>query len=461
MSITDLTTRLNRMQVSQRIGHVTGIRSGSVEVAGLGHVARVGDIVRITGNGGPRISGEVISIHHDHCQVMTYQEIHGNGIGGRATLEPVSGIRPSAGWLGHIVDAFGTAMRGGGIPQGDKVVGLRASPPPAVSRQPMGARMPTGIAAVDTLLPLARGQRIGVFAGSGVGKTTLLAEFARSSKADCVVFALIGERGRELRTFVEDVLGPAGFARSVVVCATSDQSPLIKRRAAWTAMAVAEYFRDCGRHVLLIVDSITRMAEAHREIALTAGETPSLHAFPPSTGGLISSYAERAGPGIDGKGDITAIFSVLVSGSDMEGPIADLTRGVLDGHIVLSRDIAERGRFPAIDILRSVSRSLPGVATDTENALIAEARRLLSAYDAAEPMIQTGLYTPGADAALDRAVELFPRLDAFLRRVGVDTPAEAFGDLAEILQIGQPGKVEARSPTAAAADAGAAIGKVG
>ena len=216
--------------------------------------------------------------------------------------------------------------------------------------------------------PIARGQRIGVFAGSGIGKSSLLADLARGIEADIVVYALIGERGRELRDFVDNVLGPEGMARAVVIAATSDQAPLIKRRAAWMAMAVAEVFRDQGKHVLLLLDSLTRFAEAHREIALTAGEAPTLRGFPPSTANLIAALCERAGPGPFGKGDITAVFSVLVAASDMDEPIADITRGVLDGHVVLDRGIAERGRFPAIDVRRSVSRSLPGIATEEENA---------------------------------------------------------------------------------------------
>ncbi|MEM9642832.1 MAG: flagellum-specific ATP synthase FliI, partial [Pseudomonadota bacterium] len=267
------------------------------------------------------------------------------------------------------------------------------------------------------------------FAGSGVGKSSLLAELARKTPADRVVLALIGERGRELRHFTDQVLGEAGLARSIVVAATSDQSPLIKRRAGWTAMAVAEALRDTGDDVLLLVDSLTRMAEAHREVALTAGEPASLRAYPPSTGGMIAALTERAGPGGAGQGDITAVFSVLVAGSDMDEPVADMTRGVLDGHIVLDREIAERGRYPAIDVRRSVSRSLPQAASADENTLILKARQTLATYEAAYPMVQAGLYVPGSDAAIDRALEIWPRLDAFFSQIGEATPATAFAAL--------------------------------
>ena len=288
----------------------------------------------------------------------------------------------------------------------------------------------------DTLLPLVRGQRIGLFAGSGVGKSTLLAGFARHVEADVAVIALIGERGRELREFVEDTLGPAGMARSIVIAATSDQSPLVRRRCAWAAMTVAEHFRDQGRQVLFIADSVTRLAEAHREVALAAGEPASLRGYPPSTAHLIMSLAERAGPGAEGTGDITAVFSVLVAGSDMEEPVADILRGVLDGHVVMDRAIAERGRYPAIDLLRSVSRSLPGAATAAENALIARARRLLGAYDRAEMMIQAGLYAAGSDPLVDAAIRVWPRLDAFLAEPAPDGIGAGFAQLAEILAPG-------------------------
>jgi flagellum-specific ATP synthase len=301
----------------------------------------------------------------------------------------------------------------------------------------LGERLETGTSVFNTLLPLVRGQRIGLFAGSGVGKSSLLGKFARGVSADVVVIALVGERGRELREFTERVLGPLGMARAVVVTATSDQSPLVRRRCMWTAMAVAEHFREQGLHVLLLADSITRFAEAHREVALAAGEQGNLRGFPPSTSHTIMSLAERAGPGADGAGDITAVFTVLVAGSDMEEPVADILRGVLDGHVVMDRAIAERGRFPAIDLLRSVSRSLPDAATAGENALIVEARRLLGAYERAEMMIQAGLYSSGSDPVVDAAIKVWPRLDAFLAADAPDGIDSSFQQLATCLALGR------------------------
>jgi len=301
------------------------------------------------------------------------------------------------------------------------------------ARRGLGARVNTGLAVFDTFLPLCRGQRIGLFAGSGVGKSSLLAQLAKGVDADVVVLALIGERSREVRDFVEETLGEEGRKRSVVVVSTCDEPAPLKRRAAQLALTTAEYFRDQGKHVLLLFDSVTRFADAYREIGLTAGETPSLRAYPPSTFRTVSSLAERAGPGGGKAGDITAVFTVLVAGSDMDEPIADMMRSILDGHVVLERSIAERGRFPAIDVRRSVSRSLPRAASDEENALLGNGRATIAAYEEAATMIQTGLYTRGSDAAIDRAVALWPALDHFVGEKSEDC-AHAFAALKSILQ---------------------------
>jgi flagellum-specific ATP synthase len=252
--------------------------------------------------------------------------------------------------------------------------------------------------------------------------------------ADIVVIAMIGERGRELRHFVDEVLGAKGLARAVVVAATSDQSPLLRRRCAWTAMAVAEHYRDAGHSVLFLAHSITRFSEAHREVAVAAGEAPVLRGYPPSTTHLITSLCERAGPGTATQGDITALFSVLVAGSDMDEPIADILRGVLDGHMVLDRAIAERGRFPAVDVLRSVSRSLPAAASKRENALLAMTRKMLGLYDANAMMIRAGLYTNGSDPEIDKAIQLYPEIEVFLAKEEADDPQRSFSQLELILR---------------------------
>lgn len=315
---------------------------------------------------------------------------------------------------------------------------MSLSPPPlaATKRRGLGPRLDTGLAPFDTFLPICKGQRIGLFAGSGVGKSSLIGDLAKGVEADIVIVALIGERSREVREFAEEVLNAPGRARAVIFASTCDEPAPSKRRGAHLAITAAEYFRDQGLHVLLLFDSITRYADAHREIALTAGETPSLRAYPPSTFRAIASLAERTGPGIDGAGDITAIFSVLVAGSDMDEPVADMVRGILDGHVVLDRDIAERGRFPAVNIRRSVSRSLPKAASAEENALLGEGRRLIAAYDEASAMIQTGLYANGSDPVIDRALKAWPKLDAFVSEKS-DHCGGSFGKLKAALDASE------------------------
>jgi flagellum-specific ATP synthase len=290
-----LAADLDRIVNHRRCGRVVSVGTAALEVAGLTHQARLGDAVTIDVDGG-RLTGEVVALAERYARVMTYGPSEGAAVGNRVTLERRDGAHPGAHWVGRIVDAFGAPLDGRPLAPGAVSAPLRRAPPEPASRKRLGPRLGTGLAVFDTILPLARGQRIGIFAGSGVGKSSLLADLARGVEADVVVFGLIGERGRELRHFVEDVLGD-GMARAVVIAATSDQSPLVKRRAAWMAMATAEVFRDEGRHVLLLLDSLTRFAEAHREVALTAGEAPSLRAFPPSTANLIAGLCERAGPG--------------------------------------------------------------------------------------------------------------------------------------------------------------------
>lgn len=410
------------LQPVARVGRIVEIGHGTLRVSGLTDAAALGDRVIIRHRPGPDIGGEVLRLAADGVTVLPDDTVEGLSIGTRVELAGRSEIAPDASWIGRIVDPFGRALDGRPLLPGPVPRPLRAAAPAAARRRRLGDRLETGVAAFNTLLPLVRGQRIGLFAGSGVGKSSLLAKFARGVSADVVVIALIGERGRELREFADRVLGPEGMARSVIVTATSDQSPLVRRRCAWAAMAVAEHFRDLGAHVLFLADSVTRFAEAHREVALAAGEEASLRGYPPSTAHMIMALAERAGPGPEGAGDITAVFSVLVAGSDMEEPVADILRGALDGHVVLDRRIAERGRYPAIDVLRSVSRSLPDAATAEENALISEARRLLGAYDRAELMIHAGLYAAGSDPLIDAAIRVWPGLDAFLAE---DEPASA------------------------------------
>lgn len=414
---------------SQDIGRVAAVEGNILRATGLNAVARVGDRVVLTRPEMQNLLGEIVQIHAEDISILPEFSPVGVRIGAPIVLNGAGEIAPSDGWIGRIIDPDGNPLDDKPLLRGQNLRRPQGSPPPAVKRRKLGARIRTGLAVFNTLLPIVRGQRIGLFSGSGVGKSSLLGQLARTMQADVVVLALIGERGRELQSFVTDVLGTEGMQKSVIVAATSDQSPILRRRCALSAMTVAEHFRDQGKHVLFLADSITRFAEAHREVASAAGEPPSLRGFPASTSHAIMSLCERAGPGAAGTGDITGVFSVLVAGSDMEEPIADIMRGVLDGHVVLDRDIAQRGRFPAIDLLQSVSRALPAAATEPENQIINQARRYLGLFNRSETMIQAGLYVPGNDHDLDLAVKAWPELDQFIGTTENGTIDDSFKKL--------------------------------
>ncbi|MBS0562989.1 MAG: FliI/YscN family ATPase [Proteobacteria bacterium] len=439
-----LQDQIAAIRPARPIARVSEVGRGLVRVGRAGPDWRMGDRVHVRAGDGATLGGEIVLLDAGGAAILTDRAPDGLRPGDPVALAGDRAFCPHEGWIGRIIDPFGQPLDGRPLAAGPLARPLRTLPPPAAARRKLGARLETGMRLFNTMLPLVRGQRIGLFAGSGVGKSTLLGELARRVEADLIVIALIGERGRELREFAEDVLGREGRARSIVVAATSDQSPLVRRRCAWAAMAVAEHFRDQGRHVLFLADSITRLAEAHREIALGAGEPAALRGYPPSTAPLVMALAERAGPGAEGAGDITAVFSVLVAGSDMDEPVADILRGTLDGHVVLDRAIAERGRFPAVDLLRSVSRSLPAAASAGENRLIGRARRLLGAYERAELMIQAGLYAAGSDPLIDAAIRVWTDLDAFMAEEERADAAASFARLGAIL--GRAGLAEEAAP---------------
>ena len=395
------------------VGQVTRVAGGMIQVRGMDRRTKIGDRAKIY-TSCAQIPGQVIRLEGPVVELLAEGAAEGVSIGDKVVFTDQPVFAPDEDWIGRVVNPDGLPIDGKPLLPGRFARKLRVSPPAPHTRRPLGARLETGHAVFNTILPIVEGQRIGLFAGSGVGKSTLLANLATGVMADVVVIGLVGERGRELRHFIQDVLGAEGMARAVVVAATSDEAPQVRRDCALAAMTVAEHFRDQGKQVLLLIDSITRFCEAHREVALAAGEPASLRGFPASTGPAIAALCERAGPGEVGSGDITAIFSVLVAGSDMEEPVADMLRGVLDGHVILEREIAERGRFPAINILKSVSRSLPAAASPQENAMIAQARAILGTYDKAELMIQSGLYTLGSDPSIDTAIACEGKLDEFL-----------------------------------------------
>lgn len=425
-------------------GTVTDVAPGMLKVAGISELAGVGNEILIQ-KPGETIHGEILSVSAESVTALLFSPCDTIRIGDRVEIEQEARIEPGDHWLGHVINYKGEIAGGdpATAPIRSSIRRLNAPALPPHARRRLGPRLATGWMVTDTLLPLCRGQRIGLFAGSGIGKSTFLGSLATGLEADRVVIALIGERGREVNEFVQHTLTPEMRKRTVVVTATASESPGAKKRAANCAIATAEHFRDQGHNVLFLFDSITRLAEAHRETALLAGEVPALNAFPPSTVRVIAELAERAGPGTDGKGDITAVFSVLVAGSDLEEPVADMIRGMLDGHIILSRPIAERGRFPAIDVLRSVSRCLPHAATPEENELLKEYRRMIALYEEVAPMLRANLYEFGKDQNSDRAIALFQALDTFVATRCPEGIEMSFNALRELLGAGAPAQTGA------------------
>jgi flagellum-specific ATP synthase len=409
-----LRNRVAEISQSRPVGRVHAVDGHLVRVAGLEKDVRLGDRLRLFRSAGSVLDGEVLRIDADSVTMLPDKVPSHVALLDRVISQGPVFISPTLDWVGRVVDPYGQPMDQFPLRRGDEFLDVMADPPPPMTRKDLGARLDTGFHIFNTMLPIVRGQRVGIFAGSGVGKSILLADFVKSIEADFVVLALVGERGREIRHFTQKVLGAGGMARTVVVAASADAPPTERARCPLTAMRVAEFLRDHGKQVLLVVDSITRFAEAHREVAVSAGEFPGLRGFPASTPSRITKLVERAGPGPLGLGDITAIFSVLVAGSDMNEPVADMLRGVLDGHIVLDRDRAERGQFPAVNLLASVSRSLPEAASQGENELINKARRLASLYEDAAAMISTGLYSKGTSPGLDQAVDFQPDFEIFL-----------------------------------------------
>jgi flagellum-specific ATP synthase len=374
---------------------------------------------------------------------MPFGPVEGVAPGAEIRIQPLgSAVRPTKAWLGRIIDAFGQPIDGKGpLSQGLAAYPLRAPPPPAHARARVGERLDLGVRAMNVFTTCCRGQRLGVFAGSGVGKSVLLSMLARNAECDAVVVGLIGERGREVREFIEETLGEEGLRRAVVVVATSDEPALKRRQAAYMTLAVAEFLRDQDMEVLCLMDSVTRFAMAQREIGLAAGEPPTTKGYTPTVFTELPKLLERAGPGPirpDGTraGPITGLFTVLVDGDDHNEPIADAVRGILDGHIVMERAIAERGRFPAINVLKSISRTMPGCQLPHEREVVRQARESLSAYANMEELIRIGAYRAGADPVIDRAIQLNPAVEAFLGQDKDDaTSLEAsFSELAGILQ---------------------------
>ena len=433
----NLLSDIDRVSNFQVFGRVAAVQGMLIEAGGVQGTISVGDRCHVVARDGRRVACEVVGFRNGRALLMPFSAIDGIGLGCRTEVqdaEPV--IWPDMGWLGRCVNAFGEAVDGlGGLPAGETAYPIRARPPPAHSRNRVRGKIDLGVRAVNTFLTCCRGQRMGIFSGSGVGKSSLMSMMARNTSADISVIGLIGERGREAREFIEDDLGPEGMARAVVVVSTSDESPLMRRQAAYLTLAVAEFFRDQGKDVLCMMDSVTRFAMANREISLSAGEPPASKGYTPTVFAELPKLLERAGPGTAGQGSITGLFTVLVDADDHNEPIADAVRGILDGHIVLDRSIADRGRYPAVNILRSVSRTMPGCNNAQETALVRRARSLLATYEDMAELIRLGAYRRGTDPAVDEAIHYNAPLEAFLGQLKTDATAlgDCYAMLAEIL----------------------------
>lgn len=412
MDLDAIRARLAETTALRPLGRVVGVTGLLLRVQLPG--ARVSDVLLIRRRGAPLLA-EIVGFAQGEALAVPLGEP--TGVGPDDVVEGTGeGLRIGAGpaLLGRVLDGLGRPIDGYAAPSGLTSVAVDRAPPPALSRRPVSARFETGVRSIDALLTLGVGQRVGLFAGSGVGKSTLLGAIARGASADVVVVALVGERGREVGEFLEHSLGEAGRRRSVMVVATSDAPPIERLRAAQTATAVAEHFRELGKRVLLLVDSITRFARAQREIGLAAGEPPARRGYPPSVFTQLPRLLERSGQAQHGS--ITAIYTVLVEGSDMDEPIADEVRGILDGHIVLDRRLAARGHYPAIDVLTSLSRVMPSVTDEPHRSAARRARALLAAYEEKRELIALGGYGKGSDARVDQAIAAAPELERFLRQ---------------------------------------------
>lgn len=428
--------KISRLEATRIVGHVQSIAGLSLTVAGLERAAGIGQRCRVFGRHGA-VEGEVVGADATGLRLLPFGKWDGITVGDSVELIlNGEGIFPDDSWIGTVIDALGRPLsdaprfkRGGGR------ASSRNAPPPAFERRRVGEKLETLIKCVDVFTPICRGQRMGIFAGSGVGKSTLMAMLARNTDADVIVIGLIGERGREVREFIQEDLGEKGMARSVVVVSTGDEAPLLRRQAAWTATAVAEHFRAQGRQVLLLIDSVTRFAMAQREIGLANGEPPTARSYPPTVFSELPHLLERAGPGREGEGDITGIFTVLVDGDDFNEPIADAVRGIVDGHIVLDRHVAERNRYPAINVQRSISRMLPACHTPDQQRIMGEARRALGKYADMEDLIRVGAYKPGSDPDTDAAIRFFEMADAFLGQARGETMTaeQSFAELYRML----------------------------
>ncbi len=412
-------TRLNPTRTSGRVTQVLGL---TIQAIGLD--CQIGEVCEINTSDSEPIMAEVVGFQEERVLLMPLGDMQG--------IQPGSAVYPASKafrapvgmpLLGRVLDGLGQPIDSGPSLESVENAATNSSPPPPLSRPPISEPLVTGVRVIDGMLTCGKGQRMGIFAGSGVGKSTLMGTIARSSRSDVSVIALVGERGREVREFLERDLGEDGLARSVVVVSTSDQPALVRLKAAFVAMTIAEHFRDSGMDVTFLMDSVTRFAMAQREVGLAIGEPPASKGYTPSVFALLPRLLERAGA--SAKGTITGFFTVLVEGDDFNEPICDATRGILDGHIILSRTLASRNHYPAIDVLNSVSRVMPAVTSREHVQLAARARKHLATYEKARDLVNIGAYVSGSDTEIDESLRVLPALNSFLQQDTKDvTPFE-------------------------------------
>ncbi|MFD1695730.1 flagellar protein export ATPase FliI [Roseibium aestuarii] len=435
-----LFAEIDSLMATEIYGRVAAVQGLLVEIAGPVHEMSVGSRLMIdSGEGNPPVPAEVVGFRDGHALCMPFSNLEGVRMGCKATVTArESVVHPSNQWLGRVINALGEPIDGkGDLPGGGSPRKLRTNPPPASERSRVGGPIDLGVRALNTFVTCCEGQRMGIFAGSGVGKSVLMSMLARNTDCDVSVIGLIGERGREVQEFIEDDLGEEGLARSVVVVATSDESVLMRRQAAYLAMTVAEHFRDDGQSVLCMMDSITRFAMAQREIGLSVGEPPTSKGYTPTVFTELPRLLERAGPGKVGKGMITGLFTVLVEGDNHNEPVADAVRGILDGHIVMERAIAERGRYPAINVLKSVSRTMPRCVPEAQLPVLRKAKQLMATFSDMEELIRLGAYRKGSDPTVDEAIRRHEPLETFLTQWKDEATSleEGYSRLANLLEM--------------------------
>ncbi|WP_368654815.1 flagellar protein export ATPase FliI [Ornithinibacillus sp. 4-3] len=413
MNITRLCDAIEQANTYKYFGKV--LRVVGLMIESRGPAAKIGEVCYIHTSASQSILSEVVGFNDERIILMPYAEVTeiAPGCLVEATGKALT-IKIGKGLIGQVVDSLGLCLDKSRLPNSLEDYLTERQPPNPMQRAPISEPIEIGVKAIDSLLTVGQGQRIGIFAGSGVGKSTLLGMIARNSNADLNVIALIGERGREVRNFIEKDLGPEGLKRSIIVAATSDQPALMRIKGAYTATAISEYFRDLGYNVNLMMDSVTRVAMAQREIGLATGEPPTTKGYTPSVFSILPKLLERTG--MSDKGSVTAFYTVLVDGDDMNEPIADTVRGILDGHFVLDRKLAEQGQYPAINILKSISRLMSQIIDSEHKNMAQEFRRLMANYEENSELIQIGAYKRGTDQAIDRAIHYYPKIQEFLRQ---------------------------------------------